>query len=210
MAAGLVWVVGYSNVLSVRQVEVIGLRHAEESEVRAAAQIPMGRPLIRVDTDGAVERVEQIDRVEAVEVKRSWPRTVRIEVTERVAVGYLSSGSGYVVFDRHGVAFLDLEREPSGHVEVVYAGPAEERPEVLTEVASVISVISDDAPDLWDEVETMEVASRDAIDLLLADGTRVRWGSAERSADKLYVLTVLRQQSASVYDVTAPDLPTTS
>jgi cell division protein FtsQ len=38
----------------------------------------------------------------------------------------------------------------------------------------------------------------------------VRWGSAEDSARKAEVLTVLLRVPAAVYDVSVPELPTTS
>lgn len=209
LAAGLVWLVGYSTVLSVRAVEVTGIEESAEGDVREAARIPMGRPLIRVDTAGAAERIEQIDRVESVEVKRSWPRTVRIEVTERTPVGFIESGSGYGIFDGFGIEFDQVDDAPADLVRVDYSAAPEDRPEVLAEVAAVIDVVQGNG-DLFDDLERIEVSGRDSIDLLLDDGTRVRWGSAENSDDKLQVFEVLRQQPASVYDVTTPHRPTTS
>lgn len=210
VTGGLVWVVGYSTLLSVRQVEVTGLERAEESDVLQAAGVPLGRPLVRVDTDAVADRVGDLPRVESVEVSRSWPRTVSVDVTERAAVGYVATGSDFVVFDRHGVEFLERSERPRGLVEIGYAGPPEERSDVLPEVAEVMTAIREADGELWDDVERMEVAGRDAIEFVLGDDTRIRWGSADRTEEKLEVLSALREQPARVYDVTAPSQPTTT
>jgi cell division protein FtsQ len=49
----------------------------------------------------------------------------------------------------------------------------------------------------------------DSITLRLSDGRRVRWGSAEHSADKVSVLAVLLRLPARVYDVSVPAQPST-
>ena len=52
--------------------------------------------------------------------------------------------------------------------------------------------------------------ARDDVVLTLRAGAAVRWGSAERADRKAQVLRSLLPVRAEVYDVSAPDLPTTS
>ena len=55
----------------------------------------------------------------------------------------------------------------------------------------------------------MEVASVDEIELVLANGRRVLWGSAEDSDQKAEVLAVLLKRPGQQIDVSVPGRPTT-
>jgi len=59
------------------------------------------------------------------------------------------------------------------------------------------------------KVDHVEVASMDAIELVLSNGKQVQWGSAAQSALKARVLATLLEVNASVYDVSVPEQPTT-
>ena len=58
-------------------------------------------------------------------------------------------------------------------------------------------------------VDTIEVDSVDRISLILRNGRRVVWGSAEDSAQKAQVLAVLLPRPGQVIDITVPGRPTT-
>src|SRR3954464_3505388 len=61
------WVVGFSSLLAAKTVTVTGLADpGEQQAVMAAAALPLGTPLARVDTGGASERVTQIPTVASV------------------------------------------------------------------------------------------------------------------------------------------------
>ena len=77
-------------------------------------------------------------------------------------------------------------------------------PDVLAEAGRVVAALP---AELAGRVEAISAASRDSITLHLRGGDEVRWGSAERSAEKARVLTLLLRRPATVYDVTVPGLP---
>ena len=58
-------------------------------------------------------------------------------------------------------------------------------------------------------VAMIDVATVDQISLVLRNGRRVEWGSAEDSAQKAEVLAVLLRRPGQVIDVTVPGRPTT-
>jgi cell division protein FtsQ len=58
-------------------------------------------------------------------------------------------------------------------------------------------------------VVAASATSRDDVDLTFRSGDVVRWGSAERSEFKSEVLRALLRRKADLYDVSAPELPTT-
>jgi cell division protein FtsQ len=63
-------------------------------------------------------------------------------------------------------------------------------------------------PAVRDELQVIEVAGPTQITLRLAGNKQVRWGSSDDSVRKAAVLAALLTQPGTIYDVTAPDLPT--
>jgi len=63
---------------------------------------------------------------------------------------------------------------------------------------------------LSDQVAEVRAKTMDSITLQLHDGDTVVWGSADDSAAKAEALALILQRKASVYDVSVPDLPTTT
>jgi len=56
---------------------------------------------------------------------------------------------------------------------------------------------------------SLTATTLDDVTLTLRSGDTVRWGSAEQPEFKAEVLHALMKRKADVYDVAAPELPTT-
>jgi len=78
----------------VKSVDVIGANSVSADQVRAVAQVPDLKPMLRISTDEIQDRVAMMSGVATVEVSRSWPSTVEITITERTAIAYFNSGPG--------------------------------------------------------------------------------------------------------------------
>ncbi|WP_375003124.1 cell division protein FtsQ/DivIB [Aeromicrobium sp. CTD01-1L150] len=209
--AGLLWLVVFSSVLAVSSVKVEGLDTLKAGQVREAAEVPDKRPLARLDTVAIEGRVGSMERVENVEVHRSWPSTVRIVVTERRPVAWVRLDGRMRAIDRYGVDFKTYRREPKTIVEVRFPGmDARRLQQSLSSAGSVLAALRADDPALLKAVQHVEVESRDSVVLALSRGRTVTWGSAGRTAEKLTVLrSLLEAVDASGYDVSAPEQPTT-
>lgn len=203
-AVGLgVWVVWFSSVLGVAEVEVAGTSVLDERQVLVAAAVETGEPLARVDLDAIVERVEQLAPVKSVEVTRQWPDTVLVSVTERTTVAVMQVGERFRGMDETGTVFRNFPRQPNGIPLVRAAG--ELTAEIRTEGAAVVGSLPRRIARL---VEYVDLRTVDQIDLKLRDGRTVVWGSAEESERKAQVVTLLLQEEGQTYDVTVPGRPT--
>ena len=60
------------------------------------------------------------------------------------------------------------------------------------------------------QVASVSAVSPESISVHLRDGRTIVWGSATETDKKARVLQALLSVKARVYDVSAPDLPTTS
>jgi cell division protein FtsQ len=207
VGAAVVWIVYFSAVLGVHRVEVEGTTLLTQEQVEAAAGVPAGTALASIDLEEVAERVRALDPVADVQVDRLWPRGLSIVVTERRAVAVVRQGGLLSGMDADGVLFRTYD-SPPGHLPLVDAGAleADGREDALAEVATALAALD---ADVATRVDHVEVASRDAIVLVLGGGDRVTWGSAEESDLKGQVLTVLLEQKASAYDVSVPGQPTT-
>jgi cell division protein FtsQ len=207
----LAWMVWFSSVLAVRDVEVAGRTTLKQSQVLRAAQVPVGRPLARVDVDAIEQRVSALDRVDTVDVGRSWPHTLSITIVERKSVMWARVDGEVRGIDRNGIAFRSYGSPPDGLLEAtIDVTEARDRLQTSEAVAAVVVQIRDRDPALRKEIQSVGAGSKDSIELNLTEGRTVVWGSSADGRRKLQVLKPLLQLDASRYDVSAPDQPTTT
>lgn len=202
----VIYIVFFTGVFGVRQVDVTGIKGLTADEVRAAAAVEMGRPLIRLDTDEIAERVSHLPRVWHVSVERSWPTTVTITVDERGPVGYVSKPDGAHMVDASGVDFAVIPEPPTGLPVLDLATPAPGDPATK----AVVEVLGRIPQQLRGMVTGLGAKTAGSVQLALTDGRVVKWGNSADSERKAMVLAALLTRPGKTYDVSAPDLPTVS
>ncbi|MBK5216022.1 MAG: FtsQ-type POTRA domain-containing protein [Propionibacteriales bacterium] len=204
------WLIGWSNVFGVRSVDVSGESTLKPDVIRTEASVTLGQPLARVDIGAIEKRVRQLERIETVDVGRSWPTTITIDVAERTAIGWVLAGGEVKGLDRHGVLFRSYKKAPKDLVEVrINASNIREREKSMKEAAAVLQSIKGGDADLFQGLDRIEAESIDSVELNLSKGRTVNWGSAEKAEAKLRVLRPLLRIKARTYDVSAPEQPTT-
>ncbi|WP_408899149.1 cell division protein FtsQ/DivIB [Nocardioides sp. R1-1] len=199
-----VYAVYFSSWLRAEGVQVVGNAQLSEKQVLATADVPLGGPLASVDLRAVEVRLKSLATVRSVDVSRTWPHDVRIEIVERTPVAVLDRGDRLTNLDASGVAFGRLAKAPAGLPRVKVGPGADE--DALAEGAAVVVALD---PAVAELVDFVEVRTVDEIDLHLRDGRLVRWGSAEQAEDKARVILELLNVDAKVYDVSVPGAPTT-
>ncbi|MDN5856077.1 MAG: FtsQ-type POTRA domain-containing protein [Actinomycetia bacterium] len=207
VVGGLGWVVAFSSVLGVHDIKVEGTQSLNEKRVLRKAAVPPGEPLATLDTDAVAARVEEMTRVADASVHRRWPRGLTVEVRERETVAVIDDSGTLRGVDETGETYRTYRSAPKGVPTIALDPDVDDPDTVLAEAAAVLGSLD---ADLAERVSDVEVASIDSIDLLLGNGDRVRWGSADDSERKGVVLEALLETPAQTYDVTAPDHPATS
>jgi cell division protein FtsQ len=205
LVGGGVYLVFFSNTLSVQGVEVTGTQTLSDKKVREVADVPTGGPLATVDLDRIAYRVRSMAVVKSAEVTRKWPHDVLIEIVERQPVAVVEIAGELKNLDEDGVVFGSYDRPPKG-LPYVRADSGVDS-DALAEGAAVVAALPDD---IATKVDYAQVISVDQITLRLRDGREVRWGSAEESDQKAEVLAVLLEYDARIYDVSVPGQPTCS
>lgn len=198
------WLVGYSDVLALRSVDVQGVDDEVAAAVLEAAAVPVGVPLARVDTEAVSERAEEVPEVAVVTASRAWPNTLRLQVRPRTPVAVLKAAQGWRLVDAEGALF----GAPGGPVEALPTLVAPDTEAGAAARVAAVQVAGSLPADLLATVERVEASSAVDVRLALRDGRAVVWGSPDAPERKIEVLTVLLGTPALAYDVSVPDRPT--
>ena len=205
LVAGL-WLVEISPVLAARTVRVEGVPAGAVAGIRDRADVPVGTPLARLDTDAIAQRVIEAGTLAEVTVARSWPRTVVIRASLRQPVVAFRNSQGQVkVADKDGVVYATVSTAPRGVPVITATSGAPDR-DALVAAISVLDALSKDQRHT---VTDISVSSANLVTLKLGKVTVV-WGGASEPQLKVEVMTVLLgQKGVRTIDVSAPRTPVT-
>jgi cell division protein FtsQ len=213
---GGIWVLYGSNWLRAEQVSTSGTEVLTPGQVESAAGVPLGSPLISVDTDAVAARVlRKLPRVDSINVSRSWPHGIRLKVIERKPTLLIEKDSKFIEVDAKGVRFDTVGKAPT-RVPLLRLTVAHSTvPSRFTTdrlVREALAVRRALPGEVAKDTKAVQVRSYDAISLLLRDGRTVMWGSGEDGAAKARALTALMKAApqAGRFDVSAPTAPAVS
>ncbi|MEE1842302.1 FtsQ-type POTRA domain-containing protein [Streptomyces sp. NPDC007076] len=216
LASGVVWALYGSSWLRTEQVRTTGVDVLTPAEVETAAAVPMGIPLISVDTDVIAARLRQkLPRIDSVDVVRSWPHGIGLKVTERQPVLLVKKGAKFIEVDAKGVRFATVDKSPGG-VPLLELKPVQSaslrRFGSARLVREAVRVAGELPGGVAKDTRVVRVTSYDSISLELTRGRTVVWGSGEGGPVKAKVLTALMKAApkAGHFDVSAPTAPAAS
>ncbi|HWM06935.1 MAG TPA: FtsQ-type POTRA domain-containing protein [Actinophytocola sp.] len=203
---GLTYVIMFTSLFGVRTVEVAGTEEVSADDVREAAAIELGTPMVRLDTEEVAARVAELPRVFEVSVSRSFPSTVEIHVTERSPVAVRVAEDGVHLVDRTGADYATARARPPGLPVLKVATIAPDDP--ATHAA--VTVLGAIPHQLREKVVEVSARTPGDVRLKLANGRLVKWGDAEDNDRKAAVLAPLLTRPGKTYDVATPEFPTVS
>ena len=208
LVAGVGWALLGNRLIVVRSVTVTGTHLLARGQVVAAADVPLGTPLMNVDAGAVTRRVEALRLVASATVSKDWPDHVVITVTERAPLAAVRmAGGGYDLVDKAGVIVRWSKTKPAGLPEMVtsLSGDALRGDPSVTAVTEVLTELQ---PWLAQQVAQVRAAPAPAgpeqVTLTLRDGETVEWGSPGGAAQKNRELAILRGNHVRDIDVSAP------
>ncbi|MFP5309311.1 MAG: cell division protein FtsQ/DivIB [Actinomycetes bacterium] len=204
-----------SPLVELAEVRIEGVDRLDEATVREAADLTLGTSTLRLRLGAVEDRVTALPLVASASADRVDPLTIRVTVVEREPAVVLVAGEEGRLVDATGTVIAAGLEE--GLLQVALpAGAALPAPgDVLTAGAGeAVEVVTGIPGPLLATVARVEVTDADEVDLLLADGVRVRVGDASRLDEKARalgaVLEDLRDTQVAVIDVRAPSTPIVS
>jgi cell division protein FtsQ len=194
------WLFLASPWLAVERYQVTGAQRLTPEQVVQAAAVELGTPLARVAHGQARDRIRQLAPVDDVRVRRVWPTTLRIDVTERVAVAGAAGAGGVTLVDGQGVSFATEPGLPTGLPRLEVPDPGPDDPTTR----AVLSVLRDLPPELSAQVRVLRASTPSDVAFELVDGRTVVWGAAGDTGTKAPAVLALLRMPGEVYDVSAP------
>jgi len=213
--AAVAWALLGNRLFIVRSVTVTGTHLVTQGQVIAAADVPLGTPLLRVDAVAVASRVEAIRQVASATVTEDWPDHVVIAVTERVpSLAVRMTGGGYDLLDHTGTIVRFASKRPAGLplLATTLTGSALRGDPGVAAAAEVLAELDTTLARSVAEVSVAQVLTGDGnsvvtaqrVTLSLRDGKTVVWGDPSNAAQKNRELTILLRDSVRFVDVSAP------
>ncbi|MEV7765502.1 FtsQ-type POTRA domain-containing protein [Microbacterium sp. NPDC089180] len=209
-AAFLVMVLGtagaaYSPLFAVERIDVVGTSQLDAATVAEALNAQVGTPLALVDDSAVKAALVRFPLVESYTLEARPPHDLVVNVVERTPIGALQTPAGFTVVDAAGVALSTTPDAPGGQPLLEISGGTGSA--AFHAAGRVMRALPDA---VRARVTGVSASTPDDVTLTLgATGSRVVWGSADRSAEKAIVLDRLMTQSppdrAKEYDVTSPE-----
>ncbi|HEX6597377.1 MAG TPA: FtsQ-type POTRA domain-containing protein [Acidimicrobiales bacterium] len=206
------WLALRSPLLDVDRVTVRGADRTPAEWIRDATGIWDGQPLVEVDLDAAAAAVEGLPWVDSADVRRVWPSTALVTVTERTPSAVTSSNTGeWAVLDGTGRVLELVPERPPGLLVLEGLG---ELPPPGTTVASAsgpLTVFAALSPSLAARTSAVVALESGQIELKLNPQGTVRLGTVDALEAKVRaaetVLASVDVRGLVLLDVRLPSSP---
>ncbi|MGA0235883.1 MAG: cell division protein FtsQ/DivIB [Alphaproteobacteria bacterium] len=160
-------VAGSAVGLRIEEFSISGRRYTRESDIVAAVGAYYGDPILAIDPTDAKLRIEGLPWVERAEVERILPKTISVNVIERIPMAIWQSNDLHHVIDTRGEVIID--QSPSDFLDLpVVSGDG--AASAAAELVSVLNIV----PSIRQYVVAAERRGDRRWDLFLTLGIKVQ------------------------------------
>ncbi|HZK58837.1 MAG TPA: FtsQ-type POTRA domain-containing protein [Cryobacterium sp.] len=195
----------YSPLMALRTIEVVGAKRIPAAQIVAALDGQLGTPLPLVDAARIRSELSGFRLIRSYVAESRPPGTLVVRIVERQPVGVVPSPAGFDLVDAAGVVIQSGATRPAGYPAINAGAVGSAGFEAAAAVVTALPA------GIRSQLGSVAAATTDDVTLTLSGGTRVVWGSAEKSAYKAVVLGALmvrhRARDVGEYDVSSPDSP---
>ncbi|MDO4290131.1 MAG: FtsQ-type POTRA domain-containing protein [Eggerthellaceae bacterium] len=228
-------VLARSSVFAIENIEVQGADHLTTAEVSQLFSVPQGTTLLSVDTGQIESSLLRDAWVESVTVKRAFPSTLQVVITERdvaavveVAVGQTQTIQNWAIAS-DGMWLMAIpsqdseigkslspkiyeDAEAALHITGVPYGLEPEIGSYCSDsnVNNALSIVDGMTTDLAGQVKKVTATDAESTLLTLENGIEIAFGTADNIRDKERVcLQIMQDNPTVVYiNVRVVDRPT--
>ena len=204
------WLLGWSSILTVKQIEVVGVSAnspIKSESIIALSGIRINEPMARLSGASVERELAQIPRIKSISLLRHWPHTVVLVIQERVPTAAIVKGNEFQLIDSESNQYATVAVLPTAVPTVLITG------DYKTGLKSAMSVITELPVLIRSQLTHVESSGTDGVQLTLRKGARIIWGSSEDFGLKSRVLATLLTGAGAnkvkIFDVSAPFAPTT-
>jgi cell division septal protein FtsQ len=203
------YLLGWSSLLTVKQIEITGAPTLKsEREIAKSLDLSIGDKLARVDARALANRLNALEWIESADISRNWLYgKVAVDLQARTPVAlYTELGKPQVALDASGISFRLPGQIPDGLPRVSSSS-----------VASgliAIEIFTQMPKEFSDGIDRLTAVSPTNIVIngkFSGRNLQIVWGDSEDTSLKLKVITALldrpENKSIRLIDVTAPHAP---
>ncbi|MCB1256207.1 MAG: FtsQ-type POTRA domain-containing protein [Microthrixaceae bacterium] len=210
---GVVAAALFSPLLDIDRFQISGLATLTPSEIEAGSGLQRGSAMVSADLSAAKAQIESNPWVANASLKRSYPGTVQIAVTEEVPALVLVGSRGRALVSRNGRVLDYVEGTVGqasakwaafgGLLEATYEGRiAGDSPSaaplpgrhVTRNVLELVRLSTNMTPTVRANVEKVELRSSGSLDMILSDSSKVLFGPTEEITAKLMAVEAVLDQ----------------
>ena len=201
----------FSPALEVKNLQVQGNSLLTVEEAEAALAPLRGTPLTLISDADAGELLADRPEVEKVEVAAVPPSDLLVTITERVPVAVLQNGREFLLIDADGRQLKAVGERGAVALPLIDGGADAVNSEVFSTVTAVLAALPQN---VLAQLDHASAETLDSVELKLANGQTVFWGSSDANAAKAKALEALLLVPATdppvqVFDVSTPNRPVT-
>lgn len=193
----------YSPLMALRTIEVVGAKRIPAAQIVSALDGQLGTPLPLLDSARIRSELSGFRLIRSYVAESRPPGTLVVRIVEREPVGVIPSSAGFDLVDAAGVVIQSGAKAPAGYPAINAGAVGSAGFEAAAAVVTALPV------GIRSQLRSVTAATKDDVTLTLIGGTRVVWGSAEKSAYKAVVLGALMvshpARDVGEYDVSSPD-----
>lgn len=153
--------------LRIEEFSISGRRYTRESDIVAAVGAYYGDPILAIDPLDAKRRIEGLPWVDRAEVERILPKTIAVNVVERVPLAIWQSDDLHQVIDTSGAVIADQSASDFLDLPIVSGDGAAE---TAAELVSALSIV----PGIRQYVVAAERRGDRRWDLFLTLGIKIQ------------------------------------
>ncbi|CAN5852475.1 hypothetical protein BH24ACT3_BH24ACT3_04830 [soil metagenome] len=178
-------------LLDVDRVRVDDTAHQRTEDVLDQVGVAPGEAMIGIDEGAAERRLRSLPWVADAEVRRNWPGTVAVRVTERRAVARLPLADGtWMLADIDGHLLEVVGPDDPGPLPVVGLGPVGEVGDTIDGDAAMVALQAADLLPADDAIAAVRLGP-DGVEVALRDSGTARLGPVADESDLNAKLTAL-------------------
>ncbi len=178
----------YSPLFTVQRITVAGNSYLSADEVASIAGLHRGEPLFKIETAAMADRLTHDLRIETASVRREFPDTIAVTITERQVVATVATAYGYADFDRQGKVmscYRNLHQVPIPLITGItlpdlYVGDDNPDPTV----AKVLELLQDIDSNSLNMLSEVNIADPQAVKCYTNNAVEIRLGRLDRIEEK--------------------------
>ncbi len=208
LVALIIWGAGAivrAPIFTIENVDVVGARHLERSQILQEAAIPAEATLLRLPASAVERRLERNAWVAEARVSRVFPSTVRIEIDERRPAAVVDAGGTELwVVSTDGHWLGERSAEESSVVvirDVEGVRPVRGARVATAELLNAVRVVAGISPELRAMTRAVSAPSVDKTALITNDDVEIYIGASTQlsAKDRIAREILAREKGKVVY-----------